>query len=231
MEKPPNKKSAGDIAREVGKATISAVPTAGGPLQVAFENIFASPIEKRKQAWLEELAAVVTEVQERVNDLTPEKLAANEAFVTVAMQASQVAIRNHQKSKLDALRNAVLNSALPNPPQEDEQMIFLRLIDQLTPWHLRILALLDNPVQWMERNGVQNPSWGMGGVATVIEHCLPDLRGQRDTYDQIVRDLQAEGLIGQGQFIHVTMTGNGMIQSRTTDDRGKGFIKYITAPQ
>ena len=40
----------------------------------------------------------------------------------------------------------------------------------------------------------------------------------------------AEGLIGQGQFIHVTMTGNGMIQSRTTD-RGKGFIKYITASQ
>jgi len=146
MEKPPNKKSAGDIAREVGKAIISAVPTAGGPLQVAFENIFASPIEKRKQAWLEELAAVVTEVQERVKDLTPEKLAANEAFVTVAMQASQVALRNHQKSKLDALRNAVLNSALPNPPQEDEQMIFLRLIDQLTPWHLRVLALLDNPV-------------------------------------------------------------------------------------
>ena len=70
----------------------------------------------------------------------------------------------------------------------------------------------------------------MGGVATVIEHCLPDLRGQRDTYDQIVRDLQADGLIGQGQFIHVTMTGNGMIQSRTTD-RGKGFIKYITVPQ
>jgi len=230
MEKPPNKKSAGDIAREVGKAIISAVPTAVGRLQGGFENIFASRIEKRKQGWLEELAAVVTEVQERVNDLTPEKLAANEAFVTVAMQASQVAIRNHQKSKLDALRNAVLNSALPNPPQEDEQMIFLRLIDQLTPWHLRILALLDNPVQWMERNGVQNPSWGMGGVATVIEHCLPDLRGQRDTYDQIVRDLQAEGLIGQGQFIHVTMTGNGMIQSRTTD-RGKGFIKYITAPQ
>src|SRR5438477_11690616 len=104
MDKPPSKKSAGDVAREVGKAIVSAVPAAGGPLQVAFENIFASPIEKRKQAWLEQLAEVVTEVQERVKDLTPEKLAANEAFVTIAMQASQVAIRNHQQTKLDALR-------------------------------------------------------------------------------------------------------------------------------
>lgn len=229
MDKPPTKKSAGDIAREIGRAVMSVIPAAGGPLQVAFENIFSAPIEKRKEAWLEQLASVVEEVQERVADITPEKLAANEAFVTVAMQASQVAIRNHQKAKLEALRNAVLNSALPNPPQEDDQMIFLRLIDQLTPWHLRVLALLDNPVGWMERNGIQNPDWGIGGPSTVLEHCLPDLRGQRETYDQIVRDLQTEGLLGQGQYLHVTMTGSGMVASRTTE-RGKRFIKFITAP-
>lgn len=229
MEKPPSEKTSGDIAREVGRAIVSIVPAAGGPLQVAFENIFASPIEKRKQAWLEQLVGVIEEVQARVADLTPEKLAANEAFVTVAMQASQTAIRNHQQAKLEALRNAILNSALPNPPLEDEQMIFLRLIDQLTPWHLRVLALLNDPIGWMERNGVVNPGWGMGGTSTVIEHCLPDLRGQRETYDQVVRDLQAEGLLGQGQFLHVTMTGRGMVESRTTD-RGKRFIRFITSP-
>ncbi|WP_447599072.1 hypothetical protein [Nitrospira sp. Nam80] len=136
IEKPPTKKNAGDVAREISRGIIAAIPAAGGPLQVAFENIFSSPIEKRRQVWLEQLREVLIEVQERVNDLTPEKLAANEAFVTVAMQASQIAIRNHQQAKLEALRNAILNSALPNPPREDEQMIFLRLIDQLTPWHL-----------------------------------------------------------------------------------------------
>lgn len=229
MDRPPKSKSVGDVAHEVGRAIVSAVPGAGGPLQVAFENIFSSPIEKRKQAWLEQLTEVVTEIQKRVKEITPEKLARNETFVTVAMQASQVAVRNHQQAKLEALRNAVLNSALPNPPQEDEQMIFLRLIDQLTPWHLRVLSLLNNPVEWMERNKVAYPGWGMGGVSTVIEHCLPDLRGQRDTYDQIVRDLQGEGLVGQGQFTHLIMTGSGMVESRTTD-RGKRFIKFITAP-
>ena len=230
MDKLPKNKSKGDVAREVGRAIVSLVPAAGGPLQVAFENLFASPLEKRKQAWLEQLADVLTEVQARVGDLTPEKLASNEAFVTVAMQASQVAIRNHQQAKLDALRNAVLNAALPNPPQEDEQLIFLRLIDQLTPWHLRVLALLDNPQVWMQRNQVQNPNWSMGGVSTVLEHCLPDLRGQRDIYEQIVRDLQADGLMGQGQFLNLTMTGGGIMESRTTA-RGKRFIAFISAPQ
>ena len=229
MEKLPKSRSAGDIARDVGRAIISVIPSAGGPLQVLFENVFAAPIEKRKQAWLEQLAGVVTEVQNQMEGLTAEKLAANEAFITVAMQASQIAIRNHQHEKLEALRNAVLNSALPNPPQEDEQMIFLRLVDQLTPWHLRVLSLLHNPVEWMEWNRIANPGWSVGGVSTVIEHCFPQHRGQRDTYDQIVRDLQVEGLLGQGQFIHLTMTERGMLESRTTE-RGKRFVKFITVP-
>jgi hypothetical protein len=229
MDELPKKKSAGDVVREVGRAVTSLVPVAGGPLQVVFENFFASPIEKRKEAWLQQLADVLKEVEGRVAELTPEKLAENEAFVTVAMQASQIAMRNHQQAKLEALRNAVLNAALPNPPQEDEQMIFLRLIDQLTPWHLKVLSVLDEPVQWMGRHGVANPGWGMGATSTVLEHCLPELRGQRDTYDQIVRDLQSEGLLGQGQFLHVMMTGGGMVGSRTTD-RGKRFIRFITSP-
>jgi hypothetical protein len=87
-----------------------------------FENVFAAPLERRKQLWLEQLALVVEEVQKWVDELTPETLAANEAFVTVAMHATQIAVRNHQQAKLEALRNAVLNSALPNPPQDDEQI-------------------------------------------------------------------------------------------------------------
>lgn len=229
MENLPTGKTATDIAREVGRAIVSAIPAAGGPLQVAFENMFTSPIEKRKEAWLNQLADVINEVQKRVSEITPERLAENEAFVTVVMQASQVAIRNHQQAKLEALRNAVLNAALPNPPHEDEQMIFLRLIDQLTPWHLRVLSVLNDPMQWMERNKIHNPGWGMGGTSTVLEHCLPDLQGQRETYDQIVLDLQGQGMLGQGQFLHVMMTGGGMVASRTTE-RGRRFIEFISAP-
>lgn len=229
MENIPTGKTATDIAREVGRAIVSAIPAAGGPLQVAFENIFTSPIEKRKEAWLNQLADVINEVQKRVSEITPERLAENDAFVTVVMQASQVAIRNHQQAKIEALRNAVLNAALPNPPHEDEQMIFLRLIDQLTPWHLRVLSVLNDPIQWMERNKIHNPGWGMGGASTVLEHCLPDLQGQRETYDQIVLDLQGQGMLGQGQFLHVMMTGGGMVASRTTE-RGRRFIRFISVP-
>jgi hypothetical protein len=229
MDDLPRNKTTGDFARDVGRAIISAIPSLGGPLQVVFESVFAAPLDRRKEAWLQELAGVVDELGRRLEDFSPERLGSNEAFVTVAMQASQIAVRNHQAAKLQALRNAVLNSALPGAPVEDEQLIFVRLIDQLAPWHLRVLAFLDEPVQWMQREGMNPPSWSAGAVSTLLEQCLPELRGYRDTYEQIVRELQAEGLLGQGNFLPVMLTGSGVLESRTTQ-RGKRFIRFISNP-
>ena len=41
-EEPPSKKNTGDVAREVGREIVAAVRASGGPLQVAFENIFCA---------------------------------------------------------------------------------------------------------------------------------------------------------------------------------------------
>lgn len=227
MDDLPVNRSKLDVARDTARAAISVVPVVAGPLQVAFEALFASPIEKRKEEWLQKLADVVVELGERVGELTPERLAQDDVFVTVVMQSSQIALRNHQVEKLEALRNAVLNSVL-STIEEDEKFVFLRLIDQLTPVHLRTLKFLDDPGAWMQRHGMQNPGWSMGGVSTVLEHCFPQLRGRRDVYDQIVSDLQMDGLVGPGSFLHMTMTAEGMFGSRTST-RGKAFLAFITA--
>jgi hypothetical protein len=189
MERPPIEKTVGHAACEISKAVISVVPVAGGPLVTLFENIFTTPLNKRRQKWCEERAGVITDIQEKLEGVTPEQLSQNEMFITAALQASQIAIRNHKKEKIEALRNALFNSVMPNAPSEDKQMIYLRLIDDLTPWHLRLLGVLDDPAKWMANNDVRNPGWSMGGVSTVIEHCLPDLRRATDFYDQLTRDL------------------------------------------
>ena len=226
MKKPP-KKSAGDAAHAVVKSVASMVPYAGGPLSVLMETVFAPPLERRREAWFQELADITTELQQKVEGLTAEKLSANELFISVAAQATQIALRNHREEKLEALRNAVFRAGLPDGPDEQVQMMYLRFIDELTPGHLAVLALFNNPVGWMNEHNVQNPGWGMGGPSIVIEHCLPELRGQRELYEQIVRDLQARGLMHQGQFLNVTMSGQGLVQSRTTD-LGKRFIAHVS---
>lgn len=195
INNPPDSMSAADVTREVVRAAVSMIPVAGGPIQVLLENIFAAPLERRKQEWLEQMAEAIEDLQQRVADITPESLADNEVFITVALSAFPMAIRNHHKEKLDALRNAVLNSALPNTIDENEQLIFLRLVDHLTPWHLNFLFLLRNPGDWMAQNGIRDPAWSMASISTVVEHCFHDLVGWGDVYDG---DLQAEGACAAG---------------------------------
>jgi hypothetical protein len=228
LKQPPKDKTAGDVAYQVTRAGLGMVPVAGSPMQVAFENIFTEPLAKRRQEWLETLAGVVSELQEKVAGLTPEKLAENPAFVSLSLHASQMALRTHQKEKLAALRSAVFNSALPGAIDETLQMVFIRLVDEFTPVHLRMLAVLNDPVEWMKRENVRNPDWGMGGISTVIEHCLPDLRGQKELYSQIFKELYADGLL-TSQSLGVTMTGSSMVRSHTTEF-GKKFLGFITKP-
>ena len=42
--------------------------------------------------------------------------------------------------------------------------MFLQFVDELTPSHLAMLALLNGPVRWMEQHQIPYPGWGMGGV-------------------------------------------------------------------
>ncbi|EJL83745.1 hypothetical protein PMI15_02542 [Polaromonas sp. CF318] len=226
MEKLPEK-ATGDTVHAIVKSIASAVPTAGGPLSVLLETLFAPPIERRREKWFKQLAEVVSQLEQRVEGLSAENLSQNELFITIAIQATTIALRNHQDEKISALRGAILHAGLPDGPDEQLQLMFLQFVDELTPLHIAMLAILNGPVRWMEQHQMQYPGWGMGSVSAVVEHCLPVVRGRREVYEQIVRDLQARGLIHQGQFLNVNMTGNGMVESRTTEI-GKAFIAYVS---
>lgn len=149
-------------------------------------------------------------------------------FITTVMHASQTAIRNYQEEKLEALRNAVLNASLPNPPEEDIQLMFLNFVDALTTWHLRLLKFFENPQAWGQKHGISYPSWSIGAPSTVLEHTFPELRGRRELYNQLVKDLFSRGLM-RAVSLDTMMSAQGMFASHVTA-MGKQFIKFITSP-
>ncbi len=226
MENPPDK-TFGDGVHAVLKGLASAIPTAGGPISVLLETVFAPPIERRREKWFKHLAEVVSEIEQRFAEISREMLSQNEVFVTVALQATQIALRNHQEEKLQALRSAVLHAGLASGPDEQLQLMFLRFVDELSPAHLGLLALFDDPNFWMKRHAIQNPGWRIGNPSIIIEHCFPNLRDRRELYEQLVRDLQVRGLLSQSQFLDMTMSGTGMAESRTTQ-MGRSFISYVS---
>ncbi len=220
------KKSAGDLAYAMAKAAVSGVPVVGGPAAELLGAVFGPPLEKRREKWLEQLAGAVNEIQEKMSELTPEKLSQNEAFVTTALHATEIAVRTHQQEKLEALRNAVVNAALPDAPDETLQQIFLNHVDNLTPSHLRILTFFNDPAGWGKTHHITYPNWTIGAPSLVLEQSMPELAGQRGFYDQIVSDLQQRGLMAKVE-IHTMMTANGMFSSRTTP-LGREFLRFIS---
>jgi len=226
QEKP--KKSASDVVHALTKASISQIPIAGAPAAEIFALVVTPPYERRRDEWIESIGNGLKEIAEKVEGFKIEELSNNKTFITTVTHASQAAIRNHQKEKLEALRNAVLNAALPNAPEEDLQLMFLAYVDSHTTWHLAILKFLDNPKEWGEKHGITYPNWGGGGANAALEHAFSDLRGKRELYDVFIRDLHSRGLINT-ENLHVSGTGESILTSRTST-MGKQFLNFISSP-
>ena len=214
-------------AHRLVRATLAGVPALGGTLVEAFNALIEPPMAKRKTEWMVEVSEAINELYEK-GIVTEENLQENEKFFTTLVHASSTAIRNHEKEKLDALRNAVLNSALPDAPSDTMQQLFLNLVDSCTSWHIALLKIFQDPEQWALDNSHQFPSWSMGGISSVIESAYPQLQSQQALYTLVWKELYRNGLFNT-DGLSTTMTGSGMLAKRTTPI-GDEFVKFISPP-
>jgi hypothetical protein len=165
------KKSAGDLVHAVTKAGLSAIPVVGGPAVELFQLVLQPPLEKRREAWMARVGDAIAKLE--ADGLQLESLRENEEFVSVVMQASQIAIRTHQEEKLEMLRNAVVNVATGQTTDEALHTMFLNFVDAFTGWHVSILRLFQSPRA--------PPGIMTGGLSHVLENSFPELRGQRES--------------------------------------------------
>jgi hypothetical protein len=221
------KRSKGDVAHTIVKAGLSVIPVIGGPAAELFSAIIVPPLMKRRDGWVESIAHELQDLEEKVQGFSIENLSQSETFITTVMHATQIAIRNHQQEKLRALRNAVLNTALGIDIDDDFKQTFLEYIDTLTPLHLRVLELLNDPRSYGERHAAKFGNHKTGSVFTIMEEAVPELKGRREFCDQLVRDLRARGLVRLNEDdIHVATLETGMFASRTTE-MGRKFLAFV----
>jgi hypothetical protein len=227
-EPAPPKASKGDVAHALAKGAISAVPLVGAPAAELFSLVVTPPLERRRAEWLNAICGRLKQLESDVQGFKIEALKENPLFITTVMHATIAALRNHQKEKLDALQNAVVNSARGIDIEENLQLLFLNMVDELTPLHLRVLKYFDNPRKWFEEHGIKFSIY-MGGASSGLEAALPELQGKRDIYDALVMDLYNRGLVNADKTVlHAMMSGDGILARRTTE-LGKKFLRYIEA--
>lgn len=218
----------GEKAHRATRALLGGVPIMGTALVEAFSEIIEPPMARRKTKWMRQVTGAINDLYEK-GAITEGALQENEKFFTTLVHASNVALKNHQSEKIEALRNAVINSALPGAPDDSLQQIFLNLVDVCTVWHLAFLSLFQDPNRWAAEHQLPFPDgWNMGGLTQVIEHAFPELRGRSGFYGVIWKDLYQRGLIST-DGLGTTMTLQEMLSKRTTG-LGDAFVQFISAP-
>jgi len=172
-------------------------------------DLLSTPLGDRRDEWLADLERRLHDLEENVEGFRFDDLAKNEQFVTVALQATQAALRTHQAEKHE-LRNTVLNVALARNdlPGEDQQVVFLNFIDGFTPVHLRLLGYIYNRAN------------------------SPKPTVESDLSNQVVQDLDNRGLLKDGRPYAARGRYYDDLLSCPWDVSllGKQFLEFIKAP-
>lgn len=223
------KKSKGDLGHAL---IIGGLPGIFGPVGSIFAALFGSvvyppPITQRINQLLMDIAFKLEELELR-GKLEIDELLKNEGFISTLLHATQIAIRTHQKEKLEALKNAVLNSALKTAPEDDYKILFLSFIDNFTIAHVKLLKffydLPNSPnyffklnqirIEEMKKNsggnlnklaGDQNIKFTENFSLLLCDFemgdvgvIIPDMEGKLDLYNQVGSDLCNKGLLSVG---------------------------------
>jgi hypothetical protein len=206
-------------------------------------NLIISPATQRRDKWIDDyLSKAVQTIAEKATPSVIENLSTNEPFLTVVLQATSIALRNHQEEKLEALRNAIINSVLPNAPDESLQLIFLNFIDSFMPCHLIMMDFIDNPTDWCRKNNIRISElmnrFRYNDIDKYINHfdfleeIFPGIKNNSYIYEQALEDITAKGLLissdgGQkvsGVGIHILDLHKSAVSLSNT---GKQFIDFI----
>ena len=223
----PPKATSSDSAHLLTKVVLS--PILGAP--ELFEFFIAPPLQKRTQKWMEEVAEALRKI-EKDQGVALEKLQSDERFITIMLQASTIAVRSHQREKLAALKNAILNSASGSDINEDLELIFVRFIEELMPIHLYLLKFfIDN----------ENKLSLVQSYSEIHQLLISENKKvlSRDEFKMLIGELETRGLIWVSQdindFEEIYQASTSLLEETNDDlprvivtDVAKKFMKYIS---
>lgn len=228
MDKRINNTSEKDVAHSLVKGGLGAIPVLGSLAAEIFGLIVTPPLEKRRVEWMNGVAEELKRLEEsKVIDF--EKLAQNEQFIDVVLQATILALKTSEKEKIKSFQNAILNTASGYCPDKTISQIFLNQLDTFTVWHIKILHFVDNPRGWFQKQGKTTPNYMAGSVSAIIKDAFPELKDQDDLLDIIWNDLRTAGF-HKTSDLKTTMSGDGILSERTTV-LGKQFLEFVTVKE
>jgi hypothetical protein len=190
--------SLGDDMASSLQVVTSAIPALGGPLGVAIDRERRRYVSEKQDAFFRNVVSDLKRLGKTVDSLST-------SFYGTVTYAAWLATLTNEQEKVDAFKNAVVNTALPNTPDEEMRELFLTMAVSLTARHLRLLNCLFHPREYgidaVNSADVHVIGGGMGGAFKVIQQYVPGFE-RRDILERCINDLINQGLVyyqGQAQ--------------------------------
>lgn len=228
MDSPPTRHPLSKNAEVAGSALLSAIPLVGSPAAVLLSSTLSASFNRRQAQWFESVAEALNVCEERLGGLTFERLAEDEGFLDTFVAASRAATGTSHQLKLDALKNAVVNSAdATSRPVEELRLRMIRLVEEMTPLHIELLSMIDAPRDWFTSHPeLPDPDFSVGTQDQLIDMALPALASNPEQRDRLREDLVMWRLSDMGPS-KTMMTGSGLLDRSGTTPMGKQFLRYV----
>jgi hypothetical protein len=225
MTEQTNKITRKDVSHSIVKGGLGAIPIIGSLAAEIFGLVVTPPLERRRAEWMNDVSEKLKELEIR-KIIDFEELQNNEQFIDVVLQATTYALKTSEIEKIEAFRNAILNTATGESPNMTVSQIFLNQLDRFTVWHIKILSFIHSPRQWFKNFDKVPPDYMSGSISLVLEEAYPELKNQDALVEIIWNDLMNAGF-HKTSGLKSIMSGNGILSDRTTL-LGKEFIAFIT---
>lgn len=213
------KRTIRDEARWVSDMAIAGLPRVGGPLRIFLNRVLQPNIDKRTEAWLEQLAHYVQELIDQVGDLDESKLAENDLFVSGVIQASGIAQGTAQVDKIRMLHSAVMNIACGQYSDDFLTHRFLSFIEELTPEHFAVLSYSTKPRAWHPNRDSREHATPLG----LLDQARFDF--DRNLIPLLLADLAAKSLVNL-DVMEIVANGDQLMQPFSTN-LGLELIKFV----
>jgi len=219
------KKTKSDHSMSALKAALSLLP-AGSAVASLIDDYIPTSLEKRHTALLIQLHKDIEALEGKFD----KEVLTREYFITTFIEAFRNARATHDKEKIEAFRAIILNTLISQEPHEDEAAVMLSLTGRLSPLHIKLLKIFEEPSKALEHNPEAKARFeniSMGSLQTLTSALLP--RYQPDLVKTAVEDLINSGLLNISSF-GGTMTKSGVV-ARRLSHFGQDYIEFITLPK
>jgi len=168
-------------------------PFINGTAMEILNAITVAPIERRRNKFFEDICSHIKTLESEIEELKPERLSQNELFITVLLKSLQAIIKEHQKEKIDAFKNAVINTVTIESISEDYKLLFLSYLESFTVVQIQIIKFFHDEFYIKHDEGgiVTN----LGIKFNLFSKFNDDIKIENWTFLHIVRELDEKGLI------------------------------------